>query len=44
MNSNAVSSTGYTVRIKPFMLLASVTCQDNGKKCVVVMRECLEKE
>jgi hypothetical protein len=34
-NSNVVSWTGYAVRIKPFMLLASVSCQDIGKSMLV---------
>jgi hypothetical protein len=33
MNWKTLSWTGNTVRIKPFMLLASVTCQDAGGIC-----------
>jgi hypothetical protein len=29
--THTVSWAGYAVRIKPFILLASVTCQDSGK-------------
>jgi hypothetical protein len=42
MNSNAVSRTGYAVRMKSFVLLTSLTCQNDGK-CVRVKREYLEK-
>jgi hypothetical protein len=35
MNSNTVSRTGYAVRTKPLVLLASVTFQDNGENVLV---------
>jgi hypothetical protein len=35
VNSNAVSWTGHTDKIKLFMLLASVKCQDSGKNVLV---------
>jgi hypothetical protein len=33
---SVVSWTGYTIQIKPFMLLASVTCQDDGKIVLMI--------
>jgi hypothetical protein len=39
-----VASPVHAVRMKPFILLASITCQDDGKKCVNVKGEYLEKE
>jgi hypothetical protein len=30
--------------MKPFILLALITCQDDGKKCVNVKGEYLDKE
>jgi hypothetical protein len=38
MNSKGVSSTGYAVGIKTFMLLASATCQ-NGKSYFSIKEE-----
>lgn len=43
-NWNMASWTNYAVKIKLYILLASVTFQDNGKEYVSVKVEYIEKE
>jgi hypothetical protein len=43
MNSNTVSGTGYTVRIKPFVLLTAVTFHEDGRN-INIKGENVEQE